>query len=361
MRRPQSIRSVKRIRRSMKALVLEAYNQFLITEVPDPEPRKGEVLVEIEACGICGSDIHGFDGSSGRRIPPIIMGHECAGRIAGLGDDVNAWQVGDRVTMDSMLYCGRCEYCTDGKTNLCEDRQVLGVSCNEFKKHGAFARFVTVPASVLVALPDQVSFEQAAFAEPLAVSLHAVRLVDPTQGSTAIVVGAGMIGLLLLQVARAKGCERVIAVDLDADRLNLAQILGVTDVVNPKDGDPIERIFELTDGIGADCSFEAVGYTQPLATAIGGVRKGGRVGLVGNLSATTELPLQNVVTRELTLFGSCGCAGEFTEAVGLIAKGSVSVDPLISDRGRLEDAPGLFDRLHRSEPGHLKVMIRPLT
>ena len=271
----------------MKALVLEAYKQFAITEVPDPEPQEGEVLVEISACGICGSDIHGFDGSSGRRIPPIIMGHECAGMIAGLGAGVDGWKVGDRVTMDSMLYCGRCYYCADGRTNLCEDRMVLGVSCNEFKKDGAFARFVTVPTSGLIALPDQVSFEQAAFAEPLAVSLHAVRLVDPAQGSTAIVVGAGMIGMLLLQVARAKGCERVFAVDLDADRLDLARTLGVTDAINPKDGDPIERILDLTDGARADCSFEAVGHTQPLATAIGGVRKGGRVGLVGNLSATT--------------------------------------------------------------------------
>jgi L-iditol 2-dehydrogenase len=343
----------------MKALVLEAYNQLVVKEVPEPEPQPGEVLVEVEACGICGSDIHGFDGTSGRRIPPVIMGHECAGVIAGLGESVSAWQLGDRVTMDSMLYCGGCPYCAEGKTNLCEDRQVLGVSCNEFKKDGAFARYVTVPASVLVALPDQVSFEQAAFAEPLAVSLHAVRLVDPAPGSTAVIVGAGMIGLLVLQVARAAGCERVIAVDLDADRLELALTLGAHETINPSEGDPITRIFELTDGKGADCSFEAVGHTQPLATAVGGVRKGGRVGLIGNLSATTEFPLQKVVTRELTLYGSCACAGEFADAVELIAKGSVAVDPLITDRGRLEDAPGLFDRLHRNEPGHLKVMIQP--
>jgi len=258
-----------------------------------------------------------------------------------------------------MLYCGRCSYCAQRKTNLCDDRQVLGVSCDEFKKDGAFARYVTVPAAVLVALPDHVSFEQASFAEPLAVSLHAVRLVDPAPGSSAIVVGAGMIGLLVLQVARTTGCERVIAVDLDADRLDLARTLGATETINPNDGDPVERILELTDGTGVDCSFEAVGHTQPLATAVGGVRKGGRVGLIGNLSATTEFPLQQVVTRELTLFGSCGSAGEFADAVELIANGSVAVNPLITDRGRLEDAPRLFDRLYRNEPGHLKVMIRP--
>ncbi|MEZ5275146.1 MAG: galactitol-1-phosphate 5-dehydrogenase [Opitutaceae bacterium] len=343
----------------MKALVLTEYKKLVVTEVPEPVPGPGEVLIEVAACGICGSDIHGYDGNSGRRLPPIIMGHECAGTIAALGKGTTGWAVGDRVTMDSMLFCGRCPYCTSGHTNLCESRQVLGVSCPEFRKEGAFARFVTVPASVLVALPDHLPFEQAAFAEPLAVSLHAVRLVDPKPGSTAVVVGAGMIGLLVIQVARAVGCSRVIAVDLDRDRLELARSLGASHVLNPADGGTVEAILALTDGKGAECAFEAVGHTNPLRTAIGSVRKGGRVGLIGNLSATTEFPLQQVVTREITLFGSCACAGEFPEAVRMIAEGTVSVASLITDRGRLEDGPGFFDRLYRHEPGHLKVILSP--
>ena len=189
----------------MKALVLEAPSRFSIKEVPDPVPAPGEALIEIEACGICGSDVHGFDGSSGRRIPPIIMGHECAGTVAGLGEGVEGWTIGDRVTMDSMLYCGHCAFCSSGKTNLCDNRQILGVSCDEFRKHGAFARYVTIPASLLVPLPDQVSFEHAAFAEPLGVCLHAVRLVDPAPGSTAVVVGTGMIGLLAAPGGESRG------------------------------------------------------------------------------------------------------------------------------------------------------------
>lgn len=343
----------------MKALVLEAASQFVIKEVPDPTPEPGEALIEIQACGICGSDVHGYDGSSGRRIPPIIMGHECAGTVAGLGEGVADWSVGDRVTMDSMLYCGHCETCTSGRTNLCDNRQILGVSCDEFRRHGAFARYVTVPASLLVALPDRVSFEQAAFAEPLGVCLHAVRLVNPSPGSSAVVVGTGMIGLLLLQVAKAEGCERIIAVDLDPAKLEMALKLGADEVINPADGDPVDRILALTDGKGADCAWEAVGATDPIDTAIRSVGKGGKVGLVGNVSATTEFPLQAVVTRELTLYGSCACTGEFGDAIDLIASGKVSVDPLITDRGGLEDAPGFFARLHRNEPGHLKVMINP--
>jgi L-iditol 2-dehydrogenase len=353
--RPQGFRSATRV----KALVLEAPSQFSIEEVPDPIPGPGDALVEIESCGICGSDVHGFDGSSGRRIPPIIMGHECAGTVAGLGDGVGGWTIGDRVTMDSMIYCGRCGFCTSGKTNLCDNRQILGVSCDEFRKHGAFARYVTIPASLLVPLPDQVSFEHAAFAEPLGVCLHAVRLVNPAPGSTAVVVGTGMIGLLLLQVARAGGCERIIAVDLDPTKLDLALKLGASEAINPSDGDPVARILELTDGTGVDCAWEAVGATGPIDTAIRAVRKGGKVGLVGNVSATTEFPLQAVVTRELTLYGSCACTGEFGDAIDLIATGKVAVEPLISHRGRLEDVPDFFERLHRNEPGHLKIMIHP--
>ena len=343
----------------MKALVLEAYKRLAVRDVPDPTPEAGEVLVEVAACGICGSDIHGYDGSSGRRLPPIIMGHECAGTIVATGGSVSGWSPGDRVTMDSMLFCGDCDYCRSGRTNLCENRRVLGVSCPEFRKDGAFARFVTVPASVLVAIPDHVTFEHAAFAEPLAVALHAVRLVDPGPGSTAVVVGAGMIGLLVVQVARAMGCDRVIAVDLDRSRLELARSLGATGTVNPGDGDAVAAILSLNGGKEADCSFEAVGHTLPLATAIGCVRKGGRVGLIGNLSAKTEFPLQQVVTREITLFGSCASAGEFAEAVRLIGDGKVSIDPLITDRGGLEEGPDLFDRLYRNEPGHLKVILTP--
>ncbi len=343
----------------MKALVLETYSQFSVKEVQDPVPVRGEVLMEIEACGICGSDVHGFDGSSGRRIPPIIMGHECAGTIAGLGEGVEGWAIGERVTTDSMLYCGQCDFCTSGKTNLCDNREILGVSCKEFRKHGAFARFITVPASALIRLPDRVSYEHAAFAEPLGVCLHAVRLLNPTPGSTAVVVGTGMIGLLLLQVARSEGCERVIALDLDPAKLELALKLGATEAINPTDGDPVARILELTGGMGVDYSWEAVGATRPVDTAIRAVRKGGKVGLVGNVSATIEFPLQAVVTRELTLYGSCACTSEFKDTVGLIAAGKVSVEPLITDRGGLEDAAGLFERLHRNEPGHLKVMISP--
>ncbi|NQU24378.1 MAG: alcohol dehydrogenase catalytic domain-containing protein, partial [Candidatus Nealsonbacteria bacterium] len=158
----------------MKALVLTEYNHFEYRDVPDPQVGPEDVLVEIKACGICGSDVHGMDGSSGRRLPPIIMGHEAAGVIARLGDEVTGLEVGDRVTFDSMVSCGRCQFCRRGAINLCQRRQVLGVSCEEFRREGAFAEYVAVPQHIVYRLPDGLALEHAAMVEPLSVAVHAV-------------------------------------------------------------------------------------------------------------------------------------------------------------------------------------------
>lgn len=159
----------------MKALVLEQYRQLIYTDVQTPHPGPHEVIIQVKACGICGSDIHGMDGSTGRRIPPLIMGHEAAGVIMAFGDQVSNWQVGDRVTFDSTIYCGECFYCQRGDINLCDNRRVLGVSCAEYKQDGAFAEYVIVPTRILYRLPYQVSFIQAAMVEPLSVAFHAVK------------------------------------------------------------------------------------------------------------------------------------------------------------------------------------------
>src|ERR1039458_4566290 len=183
----------------MKALVLKAYKQFAYEDVSDPEPGPDEVLVAVKACGICGSDVHGMDGSTGRRRPPIIMGHEAAGVIASVSNGVTGWAAGDRVTFDSTIYCGHCEFCRRGLINLCDNRRVLGVSCEDYRQNGAFADFVAVPQHILYRLPDGLSFEHAALVEPFAIALHAVRRAPPTLNDTVVVVGAGMIGLALVQ------------------------------------------------------------------------------------------------------------------------------------------------------------------
>src|SRR5262249_18296482 len=195
---------------NMKALLLSEYRHLEITDVPAPTVAPDEVLIRVVACGICGSDVHGYDGSSGRRIPPIVMGHEAAGQIAAVGSSVKNLAEGDRVTFDSTVYCGECKHCRAGNINLCDRRQVLGVSCGDYRRAGAFAEYVAVPSRIIHRLPDSFPFAEAAMLEAVAVAIHGVNLAQLKPGATALVIGAGTIGLLTQQALRASGCERVI-------------------------------------------------------------------------------------------------------------------------------------------------------
>ncbi len=343
----------------MKGLVLVGASRFEIRDVPKPEIGPDEVLVEVKACGICGSDVHGMDGSTGRRKPPIIMGHEASGVVAEVGKGVRTWRVGDRVTFDSTVYCGGCHFCRRGDVNLCDNRQVLGVSCDEFKRDGAFAQYVAVPERIVAGLPDTVSFQQAAMVEPVSIAVHAVARMPVHLNDTAVVVGAGMIGLLIIQALKARGCGLVMAVDTRQDRLDLARQLGADECIAPQDSDAVEEVMKRTAGRGADLALEAVGFAATIKTAVRAVRKGGSVGLVGNLSPTVELPLQTVVTRELSLFGSCASRGEYPACLDLIAGGMIRVDLLVSAIGSLDEAPGWFARLHSGKERLMKVLICP--
>jgi len=340
-------------------MMLTAPKRLEIQDSPIPEHGENEVLIRVKACGICGSDVHGFDGSSGRRIPPLIMGHEAAGIIESCGSGVTGFAIGDRVTFDSTVYCGECDYCKKGQVNLCDHRMVLGVSCGEYRRHGAFAEFVTAPAHILYQLPTGFPFEHAAMIEAVSVAVHAVGRITIAPSDTCLVVGAGMIGLLVVQALRAAGCQKVIAVDIDEDRLELARRLGATDTINSKDKDVEEEILAQTQGRGVASSFEVVGSTPTVQTAINTVRKGGSVVLVGNLAPEVDLPLQAVVTRELSLLGTCASAGEYPQCIELMSNGSIQVDPLISATVSLEEGPSWFERLYQREPGLMKVILQP--
>jgi L-iditol 2-dehydrogenase len=342
----------------MKALLLTKYRSLEITDLPAPTPAADEVLIRVAACGICGSDVHGYDGSSGRRIPPLVMGHEAAGVVAALGNDVNNISEGDRVTFDSTIYCGSCSNCVRGEVNLCDNRQVLGVSCGDYRRAGAFAEFVAVPARIVYRLPETLSFEEAAMLEALSVALHAVSLVPIVPSSSALVVGAGTIGLLLLQALRVAGCSRVFISDVDPTRLNLAQELGATAtfLAGPT---LMDQVLQATNGIGVDLAVEAVGINATVAAAIDSVRKGGNVVLVGNVTPEVTLPLQKVVTRQIRLQGSCASAGEYPRAIELISSGAIRVKRLFSAIAPLEEGPRWFERLYAREPNLMKVVLTP--
>jgi L-iditol 2-dehydrogenase len=343
----------------MKALVLQEYKKFAVEELAVPTPQAGEVLVRVRACGICGSDVHGMDGSTGRRIPPLVMGHEAAGEIAATGPGVADWQAGDRVTFDSTIYCGACWFCRRGEVNLCDNRQVLGVSCGDYRRQGAFAEYIAVPQRCLYRLPDNLTFEQAAMVEAVSVAVHAVARTPGLLDATVVVVGVGMIGLLVVQALRVAGCRQIIAIDLAEERLELARRYGATATFQAEEADLAAKIRALTDGRGADAAFEVVGLSSTLQTAIAGVRKGGSVTLVGNLQPQVDLPLQAVVTRQLTLIGTCASAGEYPACLDLIARGQINVTEFISATPPLAEGAQWFARLYAGEKGLMKVLLKP--
>ena len=343
----------------MNALLMKEYRKLDLVNMPAPAPGSGELLVRVHSCGICGSDVHGFDGSTGRRQPPLVMGHEAAGTVAGVGAGVKGFREGDRVTFDSTVYCGACFFCARGEVNLCDNRQVLGVSCGDYRRHGAFAEYVVAPARITYHLPDTLPFEHAAMIEAVSVAVHAVGLTPVRLGDCALVVGAGMIGTLALQALKLAGCAQIVVADVDSARLEMARQLGATAVVNPKEADAAELVRGLTSGRGADIALEAVGATEPIQTAIAALRKGGALALVGNVAPRIELPLQAVVTRQLRLFGSCASSGEYPACIDLLARGAIRVEPLISAVAPLAEGPAWFERLYLREPGLMKVILQP--
>lgn len=343
----------------MKALVLKEYKNLSYEHVQQPSYGADDLFVRVKACAICGSDVQGIDGSTGRRKPPIIMGHEAAGVVEAVGKGVKGFKVGDRITFDSTIFCGECFFCRKGQINLCDNRRVLGVSCDEYHQNGAFAEYVTIPYRIAHHVPDGVSFEQAAMVEPVSIALHAVSLCPISANDTALVVGAGMIGLFIIQILRIVGCGQIIAVDIDPNKFELARKLGATTCLESDRDDLMQRILHLTNGRGADVGFEVVGITPTIQTAVQGVRKGGSLVLVGNLKPQVDLPLQSVVTRQLSVYGSCASSGEYPTCLDLIESGKVNVNALISASAPLKDGASWFERLYQKEPGLMKVILKP--
>ncbi len=343
----------------MKALVLEDYKQFAYQDVPEPQVGQGEVLIQVKACGICGSDVHGMDGSTGRRIPPVIMGHEAAGVITAVGPGVQDWAVGDRVTFDSTISCGECYYCRRGQVNLCDNRRVLGVSCADYRQNGAFAEYVVVPQHILYRLPEGLSYEKAAMVEAVSIAFHAASLAPITINDTAVVVGAGMIGLLVVQTLRLTGVGKIIAVDIDDAKLEMACRMGADVVLNSTKVDVAAEVQRLTHGRGADLAYEVVGITPAIQTALASLRKGGALVMVGNLAPSVDFPLQSAVTRQITAYGSCASSGEYPACLDSLVNGRINVDEMISAVAPLREGAAWFARLYNREPGLMKVILTP--
>jgi L-iditol 2-dehydrogenase len=320
-----------------------------------PVLQPDEVRVAVHASGICGSDVHGYVGSTGRRRPGVVMGHEAAGEIVEVGGGVRGIRLGDRVALRSILPCGACEACARGERNVCANRRGLGMHLD-----GAYADEVVVPATLAMRIPASVPYERAALIEPLGVALHAVNLTPFGIDDDVVIVGAGAIGLLALLAVRDRGAARIVVTDRSRHRLALAHRLGADVTIDATTGDPIAAIRKATDGSGADAVIEAVGIGPTVQQAIGAARTGGHVTWVGNSAPVVEVPMQEVVTRELTIRGAYGSTTEFDDAAELIASGRIDVGPLIEHQAPLDDGPSLFRALGEGRLDAAKVLLRPI-
>lgn len=328
----------------MRALVYQAPWKMALEQVPAPVAGPGEVVVDVKAVGICGSDVHGYTGSTGRRIPPMVMGHELSGVISTVGAGVTAAKVGDEVVVTPIF-----------PFNGIGQRKVIGV----FDTPGGYAEQVLVHESMLLPKPVHISWQQAAMCEPLAVVLHAItRTPIPLMGTVAI-VGAGSIGLLTMMAARLAGAGKIIMTDTIPHRLEMAEELGADLTINVKEKDPVKTILDLTGGRGVDVTLEAVGLSATVQQAHRITRNGGHVTWIGNNAKLIEVDMQEVVARELTVCGTYGFSGEFPLALDAIATGRINVEPLMEGVAPLAEGPRLIDELAKGKTEVVKVILEP--
>lgn len=339
----------------MKALVYEGPWQMPVREIPAPEPGPGEVIVSVKATGICGSDVHGFTGATGRRIPPMVMGHEFSGVISALGPGVTGHRVGDRVVVQPIITCGRCVNCLAGLPNICLNRRGLGMMTT----NGSNAEAVAVPQQLLYDLPDEVPWEQAALVEPLSVAMHAANMSPIRLMDTVVILGAGTIGLLTLLACRLKGAGAVIVSDLSPHRLEVARRLGADAAVNPAQEDLAAVVRQYAGEAGAAVVIEAVGITATARQSLELVRPGGHVTWIGNAAPTIEIGMQQVVTREITVRGVYAFNVEFGRAIEALRARRVDVTPIIEQVAPLEAGPQIFHDLAKGTLDAVKVVLQP--
>ena len=341
----------------MKALVHTKPETLEYKEVPMPKCLKPtDVIIKTRAVGICGGDVHGFTGTTGRRIPPVIMGHEIGGEVYEVGKG-SKFRVGDRVTVDSTVFCGDCASCKIGRVNMCEDRKVLGVSCDAYRQDGAMAEVFVVPEWIMYKLPENVNFVAGALIEPASVSFHALSLSRVTAESTVLVVGAGVIGLFVVQGLRIRGCKNIVVVDMNPGRLAIAKDYGAKTVINVQvqEGGPQKVIEDLYGTV--DVSFEAIGLPQTVDLAIRAIKKKGQAVLIGNLSPRVSVHLQDIVTGEKTISGVCASAGEYEEVTSHLSEGRLDVEKLITKVAPLEEGEKWFKELLGGKGSHIKIVL----
>jgi len=338
----------------MQALVWNGPHQMEVEEIARPQPGPGEVLIEVKAVGICGSDVHGYTGASGRRAPGMVMGHEFAGIVRELGPDVTEPGVGTRVAVNPLIYCGTCPDCRAGHEELCRHRKSIGVNMGT---HGGFAEYVTAPARNAIPMADSVSFAAGSMAEPLAVGLRATNVADPQRGRPLAILGGGTIGLCCLLACRQRGADPIFVTDVAPHKLEMIARLGG----QPRDSrqtDLAAQGREVTDDRGFAVIIDAVAVSATIKQALPALAPGGTLMLVGLATPLVEVGLYDLVPQERRITSAYAYnAAEYREAVDLLNRGAVDAGPLIEARCSLAEAPQMFARMGRGEVEAVKVVV----
>ncbi len=340
----------------MNALVWEGPRLFVMREQEKPRAASNEVVLRVAFAGICGSELSGFLGHNALRVPPLVMGHEFSGEIVELGEtalELNpVLKLGQQVTVNPLSSCGHCDYCKSGLNHLCHNRKLIGAH-----KAGAFAEFVSVPAELVHVLSENTSTRVGALAEPVAVAVRIAELAGNIQGQTVLVIGAGPIGLLVLQVLKTRGASQVFVADLDLERLEMAEKLG-GEILNPKAADVVATVREATNGLGAAVSVDAVGAAMTRAQCVAATRSAGTVILSGLHEENTQMPTADIIRREISLKGSFAYTpANFAQGLEMLVDNKIHLDNIIE--APLEEGGKWFERLI-SAPGNIaKVLLVP--
>jgi len=349
---------------TMQALVVLEPNRMEIREVPVPEPGLNEVLARVRAVSICGTDAHLIRGDYPGFWPPsfpFIPGHEWAGEIAALGPGAErfGWQVGDRVAGTSHDACGVCQKCVEGRYNLCENYGKPGLHRQYgHNVQGADATYVVHGVKAVFRLPDGLSFDQGAVVDPASIALHVANRGNVSPGDTVAITGAGAIGLLAGDAARIRGAARVIHVEPNPGRLAKATAMGF-ETIDPAGGDPVARVREMTEGLGADVVLECAGVPVTVQWALGMLRRGGRCAAVGIPTVGVEIAMQRLVLDELELVGSRASAGEMRRVMPLVEQGRMRVDDVMTHHFALTDYQRAIDTFNDPASGAIKIIVNP--
>lgn len=339
----------------MNAAVTAGDGTLELEDRPRPEPKPGEVLVRVRAVGICGSDVglvHG-EGPPWTEYP-LVPGHEVCAEVVTLGDGVDDLAVGDRVALHGFVYCGACRACREGRYYQCDELKEIG-----FTLDGGYREYAAFPAATLTPVPDGLSDAEVTQIDSAACTLHGLHRTDVRYTDTAVVIGPGSLGLFGVQLLQARGVDDIVVTGLRDDRLETAARLGASETVDVTQQDPVDAIHEYTDGRGADLVVETAGASEVVDTALASATRGGDVVLLGAFGEYAEIDPNDIVAKELTVFGSVTAAHAVDEVIDLFARDALTVDGIVTHEFDLTDVDDAFDTVENKRDGVIKALLRP--